>query len=398
MSLNSGKIFVQLGKGSYVPDEQVTGSALLLLAQNLPGHVKLKIKIEGQEFVRFMVVLRVDDTEKIIPQEETNYFMNQEFTIFESQGLTPGQYNFPFTFKLMPGLPSTMRYQFDYRGNCEAIVSYKLTARLEFHGMNTDVPSHIQEFNVNAPLGHSSQMKKVDNTDPVTHCCCFKKGHTRMVTYFEKDEYEVGETACMIAEIDNSKCDVKIKAVEGVLKQTMKLQAKGYTHYVATPHNRVSFRGLEAGQTAMGPDAIRVQVPLINNKKHYPATCNGRLIQNTYEIKAQSNVDACVCCGDKPQCVIPINLRHPEVYNNVWESQPSNWAPQTMDCFTVQFTQGGSGFPSNPPGMPTMPGPPQMGVPPPNSQPGMPAMPGPPGSQPGMPGASPMGVPPPNNF
>lgn len=347
-----GTIFIQLDKGSYSPGEQVNGTVFLNMTQNFSGGQEVVVSISGMEDTK--LIERKTRTEwytdsqgrrqsrthtYYVHHQDYNSFFNHCFPIhkFNTPYVPAGQYTFPISFTLQGGIPSTFNYDFYKHGPCHGKVNYVLQA---YVGQGNSKTIHSQQaFTVNQELIISSGMLKKQLEKDVTSCCCIGKGKTKIVTYFEKNDYVPGEIAYMVTEVDNSNCKADISEVRGIFSQTMRITARGYSETIMLNHQTVTLKGIKAKECILGEKAERLQVPLrTNSGSMVQPTCRGRLVVNEYMLCNKLKIDAVMCCDKNPACEIVINVRNQDMHYEKWSQMPSNWDPQVMSAYNAQFT------------------------------------------------------------
>ena len=409
-----GTVFIQLDKGSYSPGEQVNGTIFLSVIQNYSGASELWLTISGMEDTKLIEQKtrtehytsngqrRTRTHTYYVTHQDYNTFFNHRFPIyrFNSSFVPAGQYTFPISFILNSGLPSTFNYSFYKHGSCHANVNYVIQASIG-GGMGSRIPSIqcSQNLTVNQELLISSGTMRKELNKEIKTWCCVSKGHSKITTYFEKNDYVPGEQAYIITEVDNSKGKADILQIKGIFRQHLRITARGYSELIKEDHQTTILNGIKAGELLVGENAKRLEVNLrTKTGSVVQPTCRGKLVSNEYLLVNKLKVDACLCCDHNPSCDLVLNVRNQDVQYQKWGEKPSNWNPQVMSAFNIQFTSEYSNPTMPPPssdefsgtsGMPGMPpGPGMPGMPP---GPGMPGMPGmPPG--PGMPGMD--GMPP----
>lgn len=380
----TGSIYVRLDKGDYTPGEQVTGVVMLNLFSNLnQGAVYLTVAgVEQVKLVEMHTTGAGDDKkEELLHHSDQNFFFNHRIPIHNFAGgfIPAGQYSFPFCFVLPTGLPSSFKYKFRKdMEDCFAMTSYEVRASLENQSetsLNYTVP-----LAVNQPMQLSDGSKRMEMDTTVKHCCCIDKGSAKIVSYFEKQNYVPGETAYLITEADNTKSSAAISSITGEFYQVIRMKAGVYEENVRNTLKNVSMTGIQPGESKQGPNALRIEIPLVNEKnttnveeKVVQPTSRGKLITNEYYITNTLSMDACICCGSHPYCTLQLSLRNPSFNYNPWQSQPENWNPQTFSPMNFQFSsdnrfdtntyvnnqasspQYGGNANVNYPGMPAMP-------------------------------------------
>lgn len=387
-SVNYGSMYIRLNKGEYIPGEQVSGFIdMNLISMFNQGVVYLTVA--GVEQVKLVEVIHTgtgdDRREEKKHHNDRNFFFNNRFPVhhFHSGFMAAGQYSFPFSFMLPTGLPSSFSYKFKKDGeDCFAITSYEISATLENAtgtSMNYSLPLSVNQQQV-----FSNDSTRMEMNTDVTHCCCIGKGRAKITSYFEKNDYIPGEKAYLITEADNSNCTAQINFIKGEFRQVVRLKAGFYEHTISNNLCELKTPGIQPGQQKTGPNAIRLEVPLVNAHQNHQnkesnsvqPTSRGKLISNEYYLVNTLEMDACICCGEHPNCKLQLNIRNPSFTYNAWSSQPSSWSPQVFDPVNFQVSPetrfdvnlfvdnnatsphyAGQAFPQMP-GMPMMPPPP----------------------------------------
>ena len=350
-----GTIFIQLDKGSYSPGEQINGTIFLNITNNYPGAQQIWISISGMEDTKLIEQKtrqesytdndghrRTRTETYYVHHQDLNSFFNHKFPIysFDTAFLPAGQYTFPISFSLQKSLPSTFNYDFYKHGPCHARVNYVINAQVKSQmGGNVAPIMSSQGFIVNQEIIVSSGLQKKQIEKEIKSCFCIAKGKTKIVTYFEKNDYTPGEIACMITEVDNSHSEADIHEIRGIFQQVLKVFARGYSEMIVLNHQTVTLRGIKAKQALLGEDAKRIQVALrTQSGSLVQPTCRGRLVCNEYNLSSKLKVDACICCDSDPSCEIVINVRNPDMHYEKWVDKPSNWNPQFFNTYNAQFT------------------------------------------------------------
>ena len=154
-----------------------------------------------------------------VHHQDYNSFFNHKFPVykFTSMYVPAGQYTFPISFVIPKGLPSTFNYNFNKHGECHARVNYVLQATIRPLNMPSIPPiQSTQAFVLNQEIVLSSGMQKREMDKKITSCCCIQRGHSKIVTYFEKNDYVPGEIAYIITEVDNSHGTADIFEIRGI--------------------------------------------------------------------------------------------------------------------------------------------------------------------------------------
>jgi hypothetical protein len=352
-SAQMGSMYVRLDKGEYVPGEQVSGVINLNLFAVFNQGV-IYLTAAGVEQVKLVEIIKTgagtDAKEEKKWHNDRNFFFNNRFPVHHFQGgfLAAGQYSFPFSFVLPTGLPSSFSYKFtkDHEA-CFAMTSYEISATLG--SAAGPALSFSLPLSVNQPQIFSNPSQRMEMNQEVTHCCCVAKGRAKITSYFEKNEYVPGETAFLITEADNMHSQAAINHIKGEFRQVVRLKAGAFEHSVSNSLCELKTPGIQPGEQRIGPNAIRLEVPLINKNPNQwdknqsknnvvQPTSRGKLINNEYYLVNTLEMDACICCGEHPNCKLQLNIRNPSLVYNPWAGQPEGWSPQVFNPVAFQVS------------------------------------------------------------
>lgn len=341
------RIFFELQSTEFGPGDQINGFVHLELLQLYPANC-IFIKIEGIEGTRLEKSYTVSTGHGKKKRRRKKYkIMSQQRDLvtktipvyqFVDYGIPPGMYKIPVSFILPSGLPSSFAYRFNgvRKKGLYANVKYQLVAFLPVPngGLNgCPVITSSQPFTIrqNIKQMQESGPKSAEINKGITTCCCISKGNVKIKAYFEKNQYRIGETAYVIAEIDNSKCTAKIEQIKGALRRELTFKASNFSKNYSAELNMITFLGIEAGQTKLGKDASRVPIK-INTQESMPS-CSGQLVKSQYFLEVSLKMDACQCCASNPTVKLPINISNtsPPVMQL---PQMANYNPQVMQAYT----------------------------------------------------------------
>ncbi len=333
---NYGSMFIRLDKGNYAPGERIVGNILIEIIKPCPAP-QLWLTIFGTEQTRVIEKRRSNRHNYYHTHDDENRFLHQRIALstFPANPIPPGQYQFPFTYFLSSALPGSFRKEFTMHGyNCYARIQFEVMASLEngdpkYPAVRHQLPLLIDQPNKIALNGGNS---KKELSQSITHCCCFDRGHSRIVSYFEKSDYFPGEIAYLITEADNSQGKAAIKSIRGTLRQVMQVRAGNHTHKVNEDLNTMVIPGVAAGLQKVGQDAERLAVKIAKKdaSEQFDPTTHGKLIFNEYYLVNSLEMDATLCCTDEPQCCLQILIRSQPINYPPWGQQPPNWYPQHM--------------------------------------------------------------------
>jgi hypothetical protein len=352
-----GKFFVQLECYNYSPGQQVNGTVMLDLTANFPSS-NITIKLEGKEKTKFWKSRQIYSGNKKTRREWYSVFgrhriMNYEFPIAAFNGgfVPAGQYQLPFSFQLPSGIPNTFQSHWIDYSNCYAKIHYELKSKLESSD-GKELLKFKQSFSINNSLSAPIASKAVKVDKEVVCFCCCSKGRVKLNSYFEKNAYQPGETCFMVAEVENE-TSVKINNLKAVFFQHIEVKSNGWwgTHYMVFNHNLSAKNGgsYEPKTSRVGENAERIQVDLGKLKitageyagevDSFNTTPKGHLIQCDYFVKAECDMDTCICCDVNPMATINVEIYNDPKPTVVQFVAPSGWAPTQYDHYTANLNQ-----------------------------------------------------------
>ena len=188
---------------------------------------------------------------------------------------------------------------------------------------------------------HLPQRKgKAKTVASITCCGCIGKGQVKISADFEKQNFNFGETAVILAEIDNSDSAADISSINGELVMGLSVRTPRFSHTERVTLSRINGRGVAAGEKMTGKNAQRL--PIMINGSGIAPTCMGGLIVNAFSLRVKVNPDTIRTCCDSTIAVdVPVNISNkpPTVQPVAWQ-QPNNWKPQQMKGFTAKVDMG----------------------------------------------------------
>jgi hypothetical protein len=281
------------------------------------------------------------------------------------QKLNPGQYTFPFTFRLPVGLPGTFRqgsweekgatggggmsikgdgrgYQalgdqhhhhhhenIFYKGE----VIYSLEAEADAREFMGDV-KHRQYLTIYPTLQKEIKSLRESKTANVNFCCCINKGSATMTVHANKNCYVPGETAQIICEAKNDS-SVDFTAIRVRLKRRLTLRAHGHNHSSTITVVESRFEGIKANTDSTGEKARQVPIQLVDMKggsQLVPETM-GRLVECKYWVEVEYDIPYC----PDIQIVLPLTIYAPQPAPG-WAiaAPPSFWNPDPRNVMQPQ--------------------------------------------------------------
>lgn len=326
-----GAIVIRTNEPYYFPGATVSGEVYLSLSHAFEGN-RLTIKLKGKEKCRFETTETHGEGENRRTEHHTRWgkadFYRHKlplFTFYEDW-VQPGQYTFPFCFKLNDILPSTFHFT---EGNVLAKIYYYLKVELNpKHKDDETLESETSIIIRPKPLPNMSRLLERDVN--LYKFCCLSAGHMKLKCMFDKDSYCPGEHAVAEVDMDNSHGSIEIEYMQFMLKNNIKLTSNdGHYHYIT--HNIAEARGngIHGGESnlrqtvrlSLGSDSHRIQ----------PSTY-GSFIKSEFELIVDTNGSGCGCVynGSIHHSI----LMHAELpqdsnfYN--YAQPPTDWNPQVM--------------------------------------------------------------------
>jgi len=153
--------------------------------------------------------------------------------------------------------------------------------------------------------------------------------------------------------VDNLQCTLNVTEIRCVLQKKVSLMSnegnqKSFTDVV----REVSFPGVPAGESRLGPNAQRMSIRLISKKAGeviQPST-TGNLVKCEYLLTVHCSMSGCTCCTQLPEVSANIRILSPPALVEGVQA-PEDWAPQVFDKheFVVnQRNSYGNGMGGNP--------------------------------------------------
>lgn len=244
-----GSIVIRTNEPHYYPGDTISGEVYLSLAKAFEGN-RLTIKIKGKEKCQF----ETEETHGTGENRTTHHVMRYGkaefyrhklplFTFYEDW-VQPGQYTFPFCFKLNDILPSTFYFT---EGRTMAKIYYHMKVELnpkhkDDETLDSETPIIIRP----RPLPNNAKFLQRDVH--LYKFCCLSAGHMELKCLFDKDSYCPGETAVGEVEMDNSHGSIDIEYMQFMLKNQISLTSNcGHHKYITHNISEVRGSGIHSG-------------------------------------------------------------------------------------------------------------------------------------------------------
>jgi len=209
---NNGTYF-QLGldMANYHEGSDATGAIHFTLTKNTPP-LMVYVAIIGYEHVMWRRRVRSGKSTRVVTYRDHAMACNQRFLVMQSkESFAPGEYTYPFTFKVPVGCPGTYAHASGYYSDrVECSVTYSVYCELISHDEMVG--------RAMCPIVIMQQARKPYNYNleaniekAVTTWCCCKQGSINLKCVFEKDVVRMDESVTMrfSADLTNSKINVK---------------------------------------------------------------------------------------------------------------------------------------------------------------------------------------------
>ena len=338
-STEFGQIYVNTDKPSYFQGEYVYGTISLNLVKDFPGY-ELYLKIKGKEDAHWSEGSGKDRRhyhgKKII--------ISHQFLIykFNSNRIPLGQYNFPFSVYMNPGLPASFK-----NVGTDAKVSYKLKGEIK------SIDKNYKAFRSSKEL-HLKQAKNDAYAPPITNlqikvdiCCCFAQGSTNIETRVNKTNFFEGEVASIDCFVSNANCNLPLTTVELQLVRRLKLKSDGghintIAYTICSRINRLNLPPRSPSQAQ-----TRFEIPIVSNVAGTKllTTSQGEKVSNCYYLTLFPRYESflCNCCTKSVET--PVLIYEPRDVDIQQVQAPENWNPQVMpsqnfDWKSAQMYQG----------------------------------------------------------
>jgi len=341
----ANSIMVRTEKPSYIGGDEVRGT-IYLMCQEPCASQGVFLKLKGMERTRWEVQRsrsvqgRGPDGQPTTRTEtytETFHglhtFFKAKVPVYPVPGMiAPGSYEFPFAFRLPPGLPGV--YHEDTRTH-SAHVFYKLKAEVHVPGLFKSNIKHTQRLVVHEGLFSEVRPVSREAQSKVTQCCCIDKGTASLRATFDKNAYVPGETARVVCEVDNQS-SLRLRHVRSKLKRRLTLHDNaGRRHQMVDTLAQGSYDGVDPFTSCMGEAARFVPLLLANNTREpvQPQT-HGRLVTCDYWVEVELDVPM----GSDINVVLETTIYAPIPVPAPLVAPPGWSAPQTMAPVALDFT------------------------------------------------------------
>eukprot|EP00347_Sterkiella_histriomuscorum_P004579 403359926 len=248
----NGHLYIQINQAQFNAGDTIEGVVHLQLNEKFPAKI-LQLEIYGAEKTFWITKERRGNSTHKKKHNGKLVFLSSKSNLFAFPAgeALPGQYSFPFRYKLPHTLPSSLLYY----GPQSSKVSqrYKVIARME-EACDTSKSSFKpflakRRFNViktpDVPvLNKSLTMEKAINT-----FFFVKQGQSKVTVTFEKNVYQSNEIAKIKCQVDNTSCDKDITKIKVQLRRILVAKDKKGRSFKQNEILSISkYEGVKAGE------------------------------------------------------------------------------------------------------------------------------------------------------
>lgn len=335
----NNKVWMQTEKHSYCAGEMCAGSVNLSIAMPITTQ-GLFLKLEGFESTSFQTKRSVskqnpDGTTTMVTEiddHRAHRMLIRHRVQIPGMPLVmiPGQYSFPFTFQIPPGLPGVYHNN-DEKDNLpwQASVFYRLDAFVDGIGFSSDM-RFSQPLIINQALLGGIKASTALKTANAMFCCCINKGEIKMGATFDRNAYIPGEQANIVCAVDNQ-ATVPVQAIRVKLMRKTILRAGGKSITDIDVIFQHKYDGVAEGKKLWGADARLV--PLTIPGTAQPGTFGGKLVHCEYWV----DVECDIAWAPDIELHMPVTIYAPTLPIGAWQKPaPEGWNPVTSDPVVVE--------------------------------------------------------------
>ena len=251
--------------------------------------------------------------------EHEGSIYNYSFPVYQSNStiLQIGQYQYPFSFTFSNGLSNSFSKQFidEWGRNAYAYVEYTIECELKFAQNSPPKKTAIELEIVQEAYNMNSAMNKETSAlieQDIKCYCCIGCGTVKGTVKFEKRQYQPGDVATIIVDLDNDN-GPDIEELRGELRQVLSVKANQglstKTNKVVTVNPQNTIGGSSQAQMKKkegGQRTFKLTIPgtLDNMVKSDNVTCD-------YFLEFTAITDFCgKCCqnGSEPTAMVGVNI------------------------------------------------------------------------------------------
>lgn len=219
----SGEFLVlALERVCYTAGEKVTGDILLRVRNNYLDSC-LRLQSSGEEHTSISLFSNPAQ----VHSQETKPIFTLNTSLPHSNPIPPGDYKFPFNFKLPAFIPSTFSYSGEDRNKnfIQSWISYSIS--VSFHTNNKQILRQSKKITVKNINSLEKPDSSIKLNVPIANCCFKSVGSTEFVlTIQELTQKEVDNEISFKIIPDNSLCSVSINRVVAEVWTEMQIICK----------------------------------------------------------------------------------------------------------------------------------------------------------------------------
>ncbi|CAG9318000.1 unnamed protein product [Blepharisma stoltei] len=358
-----GGLIISADKTSYIGGEIVTGNIFIQIQEAIPPS-KIILGFKGKESTKWSERRGSGKNKHWRNYEGDHHISNFKFQIYALDASQPMRsFTIPFSFKLPDHLPGSFNYSHD---RASAFIRYEMRAKLApMSGkafLKNKCPIEIKQV---AESIHQNIV--CEKTAQISTWCCCSKGKIGIKARIAKDYYTPDEIAIVLADINNSLSQLKVKRVKASLIRQVRLNGKetgfsavmnlnltntGHTHfYSETVMQAFSETGIPEG---IKSDGSSEKDPLLQGKLLQIAldltqardkiighfTTKGTIVECGYSLNIEAEMDgSCMCCGDSPSVFSPVMIYPAEYAPAPLPTPPANWNPELIGQVNLAWDQ-----------------------------------------------------------
>lgn len=356
-----GELYVQTDSPYYQPGATVSGFVFLNLLKPYPGEdIKLKIKglektcIIGHKEEEFYDPVRGVNirSQKEHVTSDAAVCFNQSTKIFDfgpRELLEPGQYTFPFSFRLPLHIPGTFHH---VEHNLRASITYTAEAFLSSKGELAPKISYKHRFIVVEGSQTEEESIKESTLTVIKLCgCCIPYGSVELCAYFDKNAFKPGDSIKAFVKVDNSSSTAQISSVSVTLKQYIIIKSQEKT--ILRSSVIYDYSDSKKIQSKQAPTLLEFTIDLPKNPatvdafskdleflKNAPlfkgqfisSTTHGKLITSRFELHVRATPGA--LCANKAEVSVACHVMYPDYSLPPFE-RPEEWTPKELPSVII---------------------------------------------------------------
>ncbi|RLN32357.1 hypothetical protein BBJ28_00005042 [Nothophytophthora sp. Chile5] len=265
----SGRLTLDLARGSYAPGEVLSGSVSLSALEQIQAREPLTVVVQGREAVGWD-----DGGDCPATNAFDKTFLKHKIVLTpDLTSYSAGDSLYPFSFQLPMGLASTFALENVYSGSMERLrvhVTYQVSVWLTVDSESVAYLQATQEFTVHAPptITPPARALEVSTSETVHWLCCLDRGSLQLVVETPRDALVAGEVVSLTCRVNNSACKASVSCLSVELVEEIALRNVGARpELVAT---RVLSRQQVAGPVAGQILEQTVEVEVVEGEKQRP--------------------------------------------------------------------------------------------------------------------------------